>query len=171
MSKRLTRLRLFAPGPTHGPDLPALFSAAEEPIAAVRLDPRHAHATRHLEPLQHPSRSWIDSSHIALAAFQGGVPELAVDPGDAGHEAVGLDRAQNRAGLRIDLVDFPGAVLPDPERPLRPREPGIRAAAGRRDRGDHSAGLRIDLLDAILGDLKQIPAVECRAGMRGDVDR
>src|SRR5262249_61437476 len=77
----------------------------------------------------------------------------------------------NRAGLRIDLVDFPGAVLPDPERPLRPREPGIRAAAGRRDRGDHSAGLRIDLLDAILGDLKQIPAVECRAGMRGDVDR
>jgi hypothetical protein len=33
------------------------------------------------------------------------------------------------------------------------------------------AGLRIDLLDAILGDLKQVLAVEGRSGVRGDVDR
>ena len=33
------------------------------------------------------------------------------------------------------------------------------------------AGLGIDLLDAILGDLKQVLAVEGRSGMRGDIDR
>jgi len=33
------------------------------------------------------------------------------------------------------------------------------------------AGLRIDLLDAILGELKQVLAVEGRACMRGDIDR
>src|SRR5262245_21531582 len=31
-------------------------------------------------------------------------------------------------------------------------------------------GLRIDLLDAIFGNLKQMPAIEGRAGMRGDID-
>jgi len=31
--------------------------------------------------------------------------------------------------------------------------------------------LGIDLLDAILGDLKQVLAVEGRSGMRGDIDR
>src|SRR4030095_3782282 len=56
--------------------------------------------------------------------------------------------------------------------PFGPREPRVTAAAGRRDRGEHTAGLRIDLLDAILGDLKQVPAVEGRSGLRaGDIDR
>ena len=82
-----------------------------------------------------------------------------------------LDRAQDRPRLGIDLVDLAVAILPDPERAFGPGEPRIAAAAGRRDRGEHAAGLRIDLLDAILGDLEQVPAVEGRSGMRGDVER
>ena len=72
------------------------------------------------------------------------VPELAVDPGDARDEAVRFDRAQNRAGIGIDLVDLPFAILPDPQRPFGPRQvpshrrrpaPGSSPGpAGRRDR-------------------------------------
>ena len=68
-------------------------------------------------------------------------------------------------------MDLPVPILPHPERPFGPGEPRVAAAAGRRDRGEHAAGLRIDLLDAILGDLKQVLAVEGRSGMRGDIDR
>ena len=71
----------------------------------------------------------------------------------------------------IDLMDLAVPILAHPERPFGPGEPGVAAAAGRRDRGEHAAGLRIDLLDAILGDLKQVLAVEGRSGMRGDIDR
>ena len=35
----------------------------------------------------------------------------------------------------------------------------------------HPTGLRVDLLDAVFGDLKEVPAVEGRPGMRGHVDR
>jgi hypothetical protein len=55
--------------------------------------------------------------------------------------------------------------------PFGPREPRVTAAAGRRDRREHTAGLRFDLLDAILGDLKQVPTVEGRSSMGGDIDR
>jgi hypothetical protein len=68
-------------------------------------------------------------------------------------------------------MDLPLPTLPHPERPLGPREPRVAAAAGRRNRGEHTAGLRIDLLDAILGDLKQVLAVEGRSCIRGDIDR
>ena len=68
-------------------------------------------------------------------------------------------------------MDLPVPILPHPERPFGPREPRVTAAAGRRDRGEHTAGLRIDLLDAILGELKQVLAVEGRSCMRGDIDR
>jgi hypothetical protein len=99
------------------------------------------------------------------------VPELAVDPGDPGDDALGLDGAKNRACLGIDLMDLPAPMLPHPERPFGPCEPRVTAAAGRRDRREHTTGLRIDLLDAILGDLIQVLAVEGRACMRGDIDR
>jgi hypothetical protein len=113
----------------------------------------------------------VDSPQIALVTFPGGVPELAVDPGDPGDEAIGLDSAKNRPGLRIDLMDFPLPILPHPERPFGPSEPRVTAAAGRGDRRQHMAGLRIDLLYAILGELKQVLAVEGRSCMRGDIDR
>ena len=68
-------------------------------------------------------------------------------------------------------MDLPVPILPHPERAFGPGEPRVTAAAGRRNRGEHEAGLRIDLLDAILGELIQILAVEGRSGMRGDIDR
>jgi hypothetical protein len=37
--------------------------------------------------------------------------------------------------------------------------------------GEQTAGLRVDLLDAILGELKQVLAVEGRSRMRGDINR
>src|SRR5262249_61949578 len=101
--------------------------------------------------------------HIALVTFPGGVPELSVDPGDPGDEALGLDRAKNRPCVRIDLMDLPVSILSHPERPFGPREPRVTAAAGRRDRGEDPARFRIDLLDAILGELKQVLAVEGRS--------
>ncbi len=154
-----------------GSHLPTASAAAEEAIAAIGLEARHADSGRHLEPLQNLSRSRVDPPQLALVAFPGAVPELAVDPGDPGDEAVGLDRAKDRPGLGIDLMDLPLPVLPHPERPFGPGEARVAAAAGRRDRGEHAAGLRIDLLDAILGDLEQVLAVEGGSGMRGDIDR
>src|SRR5256712_10575587 len=68
-------------------------------------------------------------------------------------------------------MDLPAPIRPHPARPFGPREARLTAAAGRRDRGEHTAGLRIDLLDAILGELKQVLAVEGRSCMRGDTDR
>ena len=82
-------------GPADGSHLPAASASAEEPIAAIGLEPRHAHAGRHLELFQDLSRSRVDPPHVALVAFPSAVPELAVDPGDAGNEAVGFDGAKN----------------------------------------------------------------------------
>src|SRR6266436_2478675 len=115
-------------GPADGSHLPAASSSAEELIAAIGLEPRHVHSGRHLEPLQDLSRSRIDSPQIALVTFPGSVPELSVDPGDPGDEAVGLDRAKNRPCLGIDLMDLPVPILPHPERPFGPREPRVTAA-------------------------------------------
>jgi len=140
-------------------------------IAAIGLEPRNAHSGRHIEPLHDLSRPGIDPPQIALVTFPGAVPELSVDPRDPGDEAVGLDRAQNRPCLGIDLMDLPVAIMTHPECPFGPREPRVTAAAGRRDRGHDTAGLRIDLLDAILGKLKQVLAVEGRSCMGGEIDR
>src|SRR5215467_5059178 len=159
-----------SPGSANCPQLPAASASAEESIRAVGLEARHAHAARHLEPLQNLSRSRVDSPDIALVTFPGAVPELSVDPGDPGDEAVGLDRAKNRPGLGINLMDLAVAILPDPQRPFRPRESGIGAAARRGNRRHYAAGRWIDLLDAIFGNLKEVPAVEGRSGMRGHVD-
>ena len=81
-----------------------------------------------------------------------------------------LDGAKDRAGLRIDLMDLAVAMLPDPERPFRPRHSG-GAAVGCRDGSDHAAGRRIDLLDAIPGDLVQVSAIEGGSRVRGDIER
>src|SRR3954447_8086131 len=99
------------------------------------------------------------------------MPELAVNPCHPGDDAVTLDRAQDRACLRIDLVDLAAAMLPYPKRAFSPGQTGVAPVAGRGNRRKHAAGGRIDFLDAILGDLKQVPAVEGRSCMRGDIDR
>jgi hypothetical protein len=157
--------------PADGSHFPAPPSSAEKLIATIGLEPRHVHSGRHLEPLEDLSGLRIDSPQFALVTFPGAVPELSVDPGDPGDEAVGLNRAKNLPCLGIDLMDLPVPILPHPERPFGPRQPRVTAAAGRRNRGEHTAGLRIDLLDAILGELKQILAVERRSCMRSDLDR
>src|SRR5262249_31072389 len=132
---------------------------------------RDAGARRHVDLLQHLAGGGIDLAQVARVALPGGVPELAVDPGHAGDEAAARDGAQDRAGTWIDLVDLLLAVDADPERAFRPGEPGVAAAARRRNGRDHLAGVWIDLLNAALGDLKQMLAVERGSGVRGDVER
>ena len=68
-------------------------------------------------------------------------------------------------------MDLALAILPDPQGAFGPRQTGVAAAARRRDRPEHMARPRIDLVDAILGQLKQVPAVERRPGVGGDVER
>ncbi len=100
------------------------------------------------------------------------MPDFALDPGDPGHQAIAVDRAQHNPGFGIDLMDFAAAVLPDPERAFGPGKTGIVAApAGRRDRRHDAAGVRIDLQDAIFGDLKEVLAVRGGPGIGADRDR
>src|SRR5688500_5601721 len=106
----------------HGADLSARAAAAVEAVGAVGLEPADAGAARHLQPLEHRAALRVDPAQIALVALPGAVPQLAVDPGHAGDEAVGLDGAQDRVGLGIDLVDLAIAVLPDPQAALGPGE-------------------------------------------------
>ena len=68
-------------------------------------------------------------------------------------------------------MDFPVPILTHPERSFGPREPGVTAAAGRRDRTNNTAGFRIDLLDAIPRDLEQVPSVEGRSRVSRDFNR
>src|SRR5690348_5065016 len=82
-----------SPGSTDGSHLPAASASAEE-LIAFGLEPRHPHSRLHLEPLQDLSRSRMDSPQIAFLIFPSAVPELSVDPGDRGDEAVGLDGAK-----------------------------------------------------------------------------
>src|SRR6266567_8351537 len=98
------------------------------------------------------------------------MPELSVDPGNPGDEAVGFDRAENGARLGIDLVDFAGPVMPNPERSFGPGETRVTAGSRRWDRGEHLACLWIDLVNATLNDLKEVLAVEGRSCVRSHID-
>ncbi len=99
------------------------------------------------------------------------MPELAIDPGDTGDEAIGFDGAEYGTGFRIDLMDLAIMVLADPERPFSPGEPRIPAIAGRRNCAEHRPGFGIDLAYHGLGDLEQVLSVERRSRMRGDIKR
>ena len=68
-------------------------------------------------------------------------------------------------------MNLPVPIVSYPECPFGPREPRVAAAAGSRNRGEYTAGVRIDLLDTILGDLIEVPSVEGRSSMRGDINR
>jgi len=98
------------------------------------------------------------------------VPEFPIDPAHPGDETVGLDGAKNGACLGINLIDLSIPILSDPESTFGPRAARVATTARRRDRREHPATLRIDLLNAILGDLKQVLAVEGGSCMRSDVD-
>src|SRR5579884_3480832 len=104
-----------SPGAADGSDLPTRSPSTEEPVAAVGLEPGDADPGRHHEPFQDHSRSRIDPPQLTLAVLPGAVPEVAIAPGHAGDAAVGLDGAEDRPGLGIDLMDLPLLVLTDPE--------------------------------------------------------
>src|SRR5262245_41861374 len=110
-------------GPAHDPHLRALPPTAEEKVAAVGLESRDSDSGRHVEPIQDLSRSSIHAPDVALVPFPSAVPELAVDPGDPRHDALGFDRAKDSAGLGIDLMDLSVSIVTDPERSFGPREP------------------------------------------------
>ena len=62
-------------------------------------------------------------------------------------------------------------MLADPQRSLRPREPGVAAISRRRNARQDAAALRIDLVDLLLRDLEEMRPVECRTRVRGDGER
>src|SRR5262249_18309120 len=99
------------------------------------------------------------------------MPKLSINPRDTGDEAVGFDCAKDRTCFGIDLGDLPCPILPDPESPFSPRQSRVSAAAGRRDSGENLTSFWINLLDAILGDLKQMLAIEGRSCVRSDIYR
>src|SRR5262245_65608788 len=68
-------------------------------------------------------------------------------------------------------MDLALAVLPPPQAALGPGEPRVAAVSGRRDRRHHLAGGGIDLVDARLGDLIEVLAVEGGAGVAGALER
>jgi hypothetical protein len=73
----LTALR-----PPHNPHLPTISAPAEELIAAVGFESRHACSRRHLNQLRDLARSWIDSPQIAIVTFPRAVPKFSIDPGE-----------------------------------------------------------------------------------------
>src|SRR5258708_38679941 len=122
-----------------------------------------------MESLQDLTRVRIDAPQVAVVAFESGVPELAIDPGDSCNEAVGFDSGKNRTGAGVDLMDLPVPILPHPECPFGPRKP--RPGAPRRgNRCEHAAGVRINLLDAVVRKLEQVMTVKSRSSMGSHID-
>jgi hypothetical protein len=160
-----------SPGSPDCPDLPGSAISAEKLVGAIGLKAGNPNPVGHIEPLKDFSGLRIDAPQITLITVPGGVPELTVDPGNSGDEAVGLDGAKNGSGFGIDLMDLSIAILAHPKCPFGPGESGVSAGAGSRDSGEDTAGLRIYLLDAILGQLKQVLAIKGSASVRCDIDR
>ncbi len=149
--------------------LAAVAAAAEERIAAIRLEARYGDAGRHVDLLQNLAGLRIDPAQFALLGFPGAVPELVADPGDAGDEAVrtrwcagsrrspdrpggscGCDVARPRASLpprpfrrrRLRVSEWwrPRGRSPDRPSGCGPRRSGT--GAGRRRRFPHARGHR-----------------------------
>jgi len=83
-------------------------------------------------PLEHGAALRVDSADLALVAFPGAVPQLAVDPGHAGDEAVGLDGAHNGrpSGDRSVDLAIAGTAPPTgcPRHQARPESPPLPGA-------------------------------------------
>jgi len=77
--------------PADRPHFSTRSASTEEPVAAIGLEARQAHTGRHLEPLKNLARLRIDAPHVAFVSLPRAVPELAVNPCDAGHHAIGLE--------------------------------------------------------------------------------
>src|SRR5690606_3994319 len=95
--------------PAHHPDLSAVAPAAEQQVAAVRLQARHSGFGRHIDGLEYFAGVGIDAPELACTVFPGAMPQLVSGPAYTRNESVGFDDAKHCAAFRIDLVDF--AVL------------------------------------------------------------
>src|SRR5688572_17222862 len=157
-------------GPAHRTQFSRSATAAEETVLAVGLEARHRDARRQLKCLEHLAALRIDATQLAFVALPGGMPHLAVDPGDASDKTIRLDGAQDLSGFRIDLVNLAFAVHAYPQRAFGPGHAGVSAITRRRNRREHLAGLRVYLLDARFGDLVQVLAIPGSARVGGDVD-
>ena len=122
-------------------------------------------AGRQFQPFEHATVVRVDAAQIAVVAFPRAMPQLTVDPADAGDETVGFERAQHRAGGRVDLHDAAFAVLAYPQAAIGPGHARVATFAGGGNRGQHGAGGGIDLVDARFGQLVQVGAVESGAGV------
>src|SRR6266850_8602753 len=85
--------------PADGAHLAARGAAAEEQVLTVGLEPADGDARGHLQALEDFAVLRIDAPDLALFALHRAVPELAVDPGNAGDETIRLDRLEDGAGL------------------------------------------------------------------------
>src|SRR5262249_46145687 len=86
-------------GAADGAYFAARTAACVKQVGAVGLEPAHAHPVGHGEPGENLAALGVDAADLALVALHGAVPELAIDPSHPGDEAVGLDGAQDCAGL------------------------------------------------------------------------
>jgi hypothetical protein len=115
--RRFGPCRSASPRPADGSHLPALSAPAEEPIAAIGLEPRHADSGRHLEPLENLSRPRIDSPQLA---FVTAIPDGRRQGAGLRARSVAGHTRQGQAGYRG--VYARGRELPD----------GVRDAEGAR---------------------------------------
>src|SRR4051794_36315501 len=99
----------------HGADLSACPAAAVEQVCSVGFKPADGGAARHLQSFEYGTVFWVDAADIALVSFPCSMPEFTINPGYAGDETVGLDGAENGAGVWVDLVDSAVAVLAYPQ--------------------------------------------------------
>ena len=99
------------PGAPHDPDPAAVPAAAQEAAGAIGFEPGDGDVFGHVDLLQHLARYRIDPPQIAAFFLPRPVPEFTVDPGDAGDETPGFDRAADRTGFGVDLVDFSSAIF------------------------------------------------------------
>ena len=121
----------------HGAHRAAAAAAGVEQVGAVGLEAADAGAGGIASRSSTAPLVGVDAADLALVAFPGAVPELAVDPGDAGDEAVRLDRAQHlcpspgRCWWILRSRYWPTQRLPSAQaRPesSRGRAPGIEAS-------------------------------------------
>ena len=109
-----------------GADFSGGASTTIEEIAAVGFKAAYADARRHFHALQNLASFGIDMTEIALLPFPGAVPEFTIDPGDAGHETIRLDRFQDFSRFRIDLVNLSIADRPTQSEPSAHASPESR---------------------------------------------
>src|SRR5204863_8840816 len=106
----------------------------------------------------------------ALFVHQRGGPELSVDLRAAGAQPFRLDVPQDRARVRVDLVDLARAVFADAERTLGPRQARVAALSRRGNAAQHAGRLGVHRLDPVFGDLPEIFAIESGPGVGRDVE-